>query len=159
MFNEILKLSKMKTKLFALILILFLIVPAAMSQSGEKGKLAFAVLGGVNFQNINGKDWDGSKLANDLIIGYHGGVNVQIPLVPQFFFQPGLLFTAKGTKWSDATVNRLSYVELPLSVVYKGLLGKGYIMIGLGPYIGYAVMGKSIEEDGTKSNIEFTKTV
>jgi len=134
------------------------VAPIAIAQTANKGKIAFAVLGGVNFQNINGKDWDGSKLGNDLIVGYHGGVNVQIPLVPQFLFQPGLLFTTKGTKWTDGTVNRLSYIELPLNVVYKALLGKGYIMIGLGPYVGYAIGGKAITDD-VKSDIEFKKVV
>jgi len=35
-----------------------------------KGRISFGVLGGVNFQNINGKDWDDSKLENNLIVGY-----------------------------------------------------------------------------------------
>lgn len=154
----------MKTKLFSFVLILILSASLAMAQ-GTTSKISFAILGGVNLQNINGKDWNGDKLNNDLIVGYHIGVNAQIPFAPQFFFQPGLLFTTKGGKWTDGsetTTDRLSYIELPLNVVYKGLLGTGYIMIGFGPYLGYAIGGKSTIDDGSstvKSDIEFTKVV
>lgn len=154
----------MKTKLFSFVLILILSASLAMAQ-GTEAKISFAILGGVNLQNINGKDWNGDKLNNDLIVGYHFGLNTQIPFAPQFFFQPGLLFTTKGAKWTDGsetTTDRLSYIELPLNVVYKGLLGTGYIMIGFGPYLGYAIGGKSTTEDGSetvKSDIEFTKVV
>ena len=154
----------MKTKLFSFVLILILSASLAMAQ-GTQTKISFAILGGVNLQNINGKDWNGDKLNNDLIVGYHIGVNAQIPFAPQFYFQPGLLFTTKGAKWTDGseiTTDRLSYIELPLNVVYKGLLGTGYIMIGFGPYFGYAIGGKSTTDDGSetvKSDIEFTKVV
>lgn len=147
----------MKTRFFSLIAILILTGSLAMAQT-DNGKIAFGVLGGVNFQNLTGKDWDGSKLENDMIVGYHAGVSVQIPIVPQFYFQPGLLFSAKGGKWPDGTTDKLSYIELPLNVVYKGLLGNGYVMIGIGPYVGYAIIGKSIV-DNVKSDVEFTKVV
>ena len=155
----------MKTRIFPLIVILLLLIPLAMSQSTVNSKMSFAVLGGVNLQNLNGKDANGDKLTNDLIIGYHAGVNVQIPIAPTFFFQPGLLFSAKGAKNSNGELTstyRLSYVEMPLNVVFKALLGSGYFMIGFGPYIGYAIGGKSTTDDGSstvKSDIEFTKVV
>jgi hypothetical protein len=43
---------------------------------------------------------------------------------------------------SQAQYN-LSYLELPLNFVYKGLLGTGYVMVGFGPYVGYGIMGKA----------------
>ena len=78
-----------------------------MAQSTDKGKISFAILGGVNFQNLNGKDAVGDKLKNDMIIGYHAGVNIQIPVVPEFFFQPGLLYSLKGAK----IYRRLGYLQ------------------------------------------------
>ena len=132
----------MKTKIISFVLILILSVPLAIAQNTDKAKMAFALLGGINFQNLNGKDIDGDKLENDMIIGFHAGVNLQIPIVPQFFFQPGLLFTTKGAKITNGSSIKLSYVELPLNVVYKALVGKGKFMLGFGPYIGYAIGGK-----------------
>jgi len=155
----------MKTKLFSLIVILILTASFAMAQSANRAKISFAILGGPNLQNLNGKNDDGDKLTNDLIIGYHAGVNVQIPIAPTFFFQPGLLFTTKGAKWiedSRTITDRLSYVEMPLNVVFKALLGNGYFMIGFGPYIGYGIGGKEKTEDGSttlKEDIEFKSVV
>lgn len=129
----------MKTRLISLIMILLLSAPLAIAQSTDKAKMSFAILGGVNLQNLNGKASNGDKLTNDMIVGFHAGVNVQMPIAPQFYFQPGLLFTTKGAKYSDGSSTKLSYIELPLNVVYKALLGNGEFMLGFGPYLGYAI--------------------
>jgi hypothetical protein len=153
----------MKRRFFSLALVLILSASFAMAQT--KSKISFAILGGVNFQNFNGKEISGDKIANDMIIGYHAGVNLQIPLVPELFFQPGLLFSAKGSKNTGdilITKYKLSYIELPLNFVYKGPLGNGYVMIGFGPYAGYAIGGKVNTEGGGSSldsKIEFQNVV
>jgi len=149
----------MKTRLISFVLILMLSVPLAIAQNTDKEKISFAILGGINLQNLNGKDIDGDKLENDMILGYHAGVNIQIPVAPQFFFQPGLLFTTKGAKNTDGSSTKLSYVELPLNVVYKALVGKGKFMLGFGPYIGYAIGGKVKPESGSATDIEFKNVV
>ena len=128
----------MKTKLISIALILMLSAPLAIAQSTYNGKTSFAILGGVNLQNLNGKDIAGNKLENDMILGFHAGVNMQIPIAPEFYFQPGLLFSTKGAKNLTSTY-KLSYIELPLNFVYKGLLGNGFVMVGFGPYVGYAI--------------------
>ncbi len=119
----------------------------------------FGVLGGINFQNLNGKNYQGDKLTNDLIVGFHVGANAQIPIAPEFYFQPGLLFSTKGaanTENSISTKSRISYIEMPLNFVYKGALGSGFIMLGFGPYMGYAVDGKyTLKNNGTTVNYDF----
>ena len=155
----------MKTRLFSIALVLILSTSLAIAQSTDKGKMAFGILGGVNMQNFNGKDGEGNKLKNDMVIGFHAGVNVQIPLVPEFYFQPGLLFSTKGAKNTTGpltTTYSLSYIELPLNLVYKGLLGNGYVMLGFGPYVGYGIMGKEKYEGGTvsfESDVEYKNQV
>ena len=154
----------MKTRQISLILIFTLLVSMAMAQSGEMGKTSFAILGGVNFQNLNGEDNSGNKLENDLIIGYHAGVNAQIPVAPEFYFQPGLMYSTKGAESVRVSTPtyKLSYVELPLNFVYKGLLGSGYFMVGLGPYVAYGISGKATYELGpvtSESDIEFKNEV
>ncbi len=151
----------MKTKLFSVILILLLAAPMLSAQS-EKGKTTLGILGGVNFQNLNGKDAVGDKLENGLIFGFHGGVNVQIPLVPDFYIQPGLLFSTKGANVTpDATdiKHKLSYLELPVNFMYKGALGSGHVMLGFGPYLGYAIAGNVVDNNGNKVKIEFENEV
>jgi hypothetical protein len=136
----------MKTRLISIVLILMLSGSVAFTQSTDKAKSSFAILGGVNFYNLNGKDNNGNKLANDMIIGFHAGLNLQIPVAPQFYFQPGILFSTKGAKKSYGELTgtyKLSYIELPLNLVYKALVGKGYFMLGFGPYVAYGIAGKA----------------
>ena len=66
-----------------------------LAQNEGKVKTGFAVLGGANYQNLTGKYFNGDKLSSTGIIGFHAVVNSQIPIVPQFYFQPGLLFSTK----------------------------------------------------------------
>lgn len=153
----------MKTKLISIVLLSLLSVTFVKAQ--DPGRLSFGILGGVNFQNLNGKDVAGDKLENDLIVGFHAGVNVQIPIVPEFYFQPGISFSTKGAKYTGngiTSTTSLSYIEVPLNLVYKGLLGTGYVLLGFGPYIGYGIMGKVKTEGGSvsvDSDIEFQNVV
>lgn len=137
----------MKTKFLISTLLIIFTAMSVSAQGNYPSKTTFAILGGLNFQNLNGKDFNGDKLENSLILGYHGGVNTQIPVAPEFYFQPGLMLSTKGAKESElADKLRLSYVEMPLNFVYKALLGNGYFMLGFGPYIAYGVGGKATWE-------------
>jgi hypothetical protein len=138
-----------------------------------QAQIGFGILGGVNFQNINGKDNSGNKLKNGLLTGFHAGVNVNIPVAPEFYFQPGLLFLVKGakndffsppTKASGdlVTTTKLSYIEIPLNLLYRPQLGKGYILLGFGPYIALGIGGKESSEFGSvsyKRDIKYKNTV
>ncbi|MFW6202780.1 MAG: hypothetical protein ACOC30_00615, partial [Marinilabilia sp.] len=87
-------------------LILVLSASIAFGQSTEdNAKTSVAIMDGVNFQNFNGKDNSGNQLDNDLIIGYHAGLNIQVPVAPEFFFQPGVLFSLKGSKSSFGSLS------------------------------------------------------
>lgn len=142
-------------------IVIMLSASLAFAQDVGRTGTAFAILGGVNFQNLTGKDFLGDKLNNDMIIGYHVGINAQIPIVPTFYFQPGLLFSTKGAKntvGSASSTFNLSYVELPLNFVYKGAIGNGFVLIGFGPYVAYAINGKATYQEGSEkieSDIEF----
>ena len=136
----------MRTKIMYVVFMLVFITSAGIAQNS---KTSLAILGGVNFQNFTGKDFNGNSLDNDLILGFHAGINAQIPIAPEFYFQPGLLFSTKGSENTEAGITstyNLSYVEVPLNLVYKGALGSGFIMVGLGPYVAYGITGKSTHE-------------
>ena len=137
----------MKTKFLTLSAIFIFSTIALHAQIG------FGLLGGVNFQNINGKDNNGNKLENGLLTGFHAGVNVNIPVAPDFYFQPGLLFSVKGAKndffspgtkasGDFETTTKLSYIEMPLNLLYRPQLGKGYILLGFGPYVAFGIGGR-----------------
>jgi hypothetical protein len=157
----------MKTKFFSISAVFIFLTITLQAQIG------FGILGGVNFQNINGKDNNGNKLQNGLLTGFHAGVNVNIPVAPDFYFQPGLLFSVKGakndffsppTKASGdlVTTTKLSYIEMPLNLLYRPQLGEGYIFLGFGPYIAFGIGGKENSEFGSisyKRDVKFKNTV
>lgn len=144
----------MKNRLLSTLLILVLSASFAIAQ--EKAKMSFGILGGVNFQNLNGKAFNGDKLENDMLLGFHGGVNVQIPIAPEFYFQPGLMFSVKGAKnksASSTSTTKLNYIEVPLNMVYKASLGNGFFMLGFGPYLAYGIGGK-VKTEGSSLTLE-----
>ena len=145
-------------------LVVILLLPAIFATAQYPEKVTFGILAGVNAQNLYGQDSNGVRLGNEMILGYHAGANIQIHLAKKFYFQPGLLFSTKGKeKYAFRTITRLAYLELPMNFVYKTQLGKGYFMIGLGPYISYAIMGmektKLDGETAHKEDIEFRNSV
>lgn len=121
------------------------------AQTTEKGKPSFGIYGGVNFQNINGTSYNGDKLSNSLVTKFHGGINEQIPVAPDFYVQLGVQYTGKGAKgdvpYLAGAVQRevrLNYIEVPVNFLYKPLVGEGHFLLGFGPYVGYAFSGKAI---------------
>ena len=132
----------MKNKIVSIALILLL--SASFANAQEKSKVSLGILGGLNFQNLNGKDLGGDKLENDMLLGFHGGINVQIPIAPEFYFQPGIMYSSKGAKNTSGSITsttKLNYIEVPLNMVYKASLGKGFFMLGFGPYVSYGISG------------------
>lgn len=160
----------MNIRNFSLPILLLLCFTCVVSmQAQDEGGSSFGIRAGVNFQNINGKDDNGDKLTNNLVTRYHAGIQMDIPIVPDFYFQPGLVFTTKGAKEETtileqnvtATIN-LAYVELPLHFIYKPLLGNGHLILGFGPYVGYAVGGKAKYESvglNSEDKIKFQNKV
>ncbi len=139
----------MKNRKISILMIVLLSASVMIAQ--ETSKVSFAILGGVNMQNLNGLNYSGDKLTNDMSIGYHAGVNAAIMIAPEFYFQPGLMFATKGAKNTFGlieTTTTLNYIELPLNVVYKAALGSGSIMLGFGPYVAYGISGKRKTEGG-----------
>jgi len=114
------------------------------------------VKGGVNLANVsitnNGKYDDANQL-----VSFHAGLMADLPLSKYFSFQPGLLFTGKGSKTqkgqsSDATYFKATsnpyYIELPVNLVVKLPLEskESSFFFGAGPYIAVGVAGKNKSE-------------
>ena len=144
----------MKNILLSIVLLLVLSATHAIAQ--EKSKVSFGILGGVNFQNLKGELSSGDKLDNDMLLGFHGGVNVQIPIVAGFYLQPGLLYTLKGAKKTgnlSTETTKIAYLEVPLDLMYKANLGKGFFMLGFGPYVAYGISG-NVKNEGSSVTID-----
>ncbi|MDZ4667130.1 MAG: porin family protein [bacterium] len=138
----------------------------------QMGIASFGIYGGINFQNINGQAANSTKLTNSLVTKFHIGINEEFPIAPDFFFQAGIQYIGKGASGNvqyiengtPYTINRninLNYVEIPLNLIYKPLLGSGNLILGFGPYIGYAINGKATFSGNnapTNSDIKFIET-
>jgi len=144
----------MKSRIFILTAAL-----AALGTVTQAQKTTFGIRAGVNFTNLNGKDEAGTKYDNKLKTGYHAGVTADIPVASEFFVQPGLLFSTKGTKFpnSDGTVG-LSYLEVPVNFLYKPALSGGHLLLGFGPYFGYGLDGR-VKSGSTEQDIKFKNEV
>jgi hypothetical protein len=137
----------------------------AQTQSIEAGGTTFGIRAGINFQNINGRDFDDDKLENKLVPRFHVGVNAEIPVAPEFYVQPGILFSTKGAKIEETLVTdeaklNLSYIEIPINVLYKPVLGSGRMLLGFGPYVAYGIGGKlKAEGAGDDMDVKFKSKV
>ena len=129
----------------------------SQSQTVQSGGTTFGIRAGVNLQNINGRDADDDKLENGLVPRFHVGVNAEIPVAPEFYLQPGIMFSTKGTKYDDALGDpklNLSYIEVPINFLYKPALGDGHLLVGFGPYFAYGIGGK-LKTDGDDTDVKF----
>ncbi|MEJ7737283.1 MAG: porin family protein [Chitinophagaceae bacterium] len=132
------------------------------TSTSSTGSTSFGIRAGVNFQNLNGKNSNGDKLENDLKPGFHVGVNADIPVATDFYIQPGVLFSTKGAKVPSTTNEskiNLSYIEVPVNLLYKPAFGTGRLLLGFGPYVGYAIGGKVKPDNGNDFDIKFQNSV
>jgi len=146
---------KKQTLLLALTSIAFALGSQAQSTT-------FGVRAGVNFQNINGKESTGGDTKYKLKTGFNVGVNAEIPVAEDFYLQPGVLFTTKGAKGDkDAFVKKwnIPYIEVPINFLYKPELGDGKLLLGIGPYIAFAVGGKVTDQNSKEWDIEYKNEI
>ncbi len=82
----------------------------------------------------------------------------KIPVAQDFYIQPGVLLSTKGaTSEDNSDVKiKLSYIEIPINLLYKPVLGDGKLLLGFGPYIAFGVGGK-LKDDGESIDVEFEK--
>lgn len=140
--------------------IIFLIVAVALIflKSAAQEGIRPGIVAGFNLQNINGTNEFDNKLENELLPGFHAGFNVLIPIAPEIYFQPGVLFSTKGAKLGDNEERRINYIEVPLNLVYRGELGNNFVLLGFGPYAAFAIGGKYTVA-GVDNDLRFTDEI
>lgn len=109
------------------------------------------VKAGLNYSNITAKDQDGNKANTSSVPGIYVGLGVGIPLSSQFSLQPSLVYARRGFKqqgpashisWGENFEARVSYLELPVDLLYSLKIGPGNLLLAAGPYLGYGTGGK-----------------
>ena len=130
---------------------------AAVGQTSKLVRTTFGITGGVNWNNINGKSVTGSELENNLRTGFNAGINVEIPIGSSFYVQPGVEYRVKGSELNNGDKLTLSYIDVPVNLVYKPSFGPGNILLGFGPYVGLGVNG-NVKTGDTKRDVNFTNS-
>jgi len=146
----------MKNKLILFGFIFIFLIPHTFAQKRRKvdSGIHFGVLGGFSFQSFMGTDYWGDPLGNQLSPGFHAGGNVTLPVIADLYVQPGLLYSIKGSKQNIITdditkTTILSYIELPLNILYRPQIGDGHLLIGAGGYGSCGISGRERTKSGT----------
>lgn len=147
----------MKKKILGITVALSALTLSLQAQSTGSAP-SFGFRAGVNLQNVNGKDVNGNKFDNKLNTGFHAGVTADLPVAPDYFLQPGLLFSKKGAEYANETKLNLAYIELPVNFLYKPVLADGRLLLGFGPYAAYAISGNYKNANGEKTDVSFDES-
>lgn len=147
----------MKRKIFILPVLLFFLY---LSSYGQK---SFALLrGGVNFANVSVTDNGNIDNAN-MLTSFQVGIIGNIHIAPFLSFQPGFVFTGKGSKTQSGDVNSPTYyratsnpwyLEIPANFILKTPTGPIKFFAGAGPYIAMGIAGKN-KTDGKYLGVDF----
>jgi Outer membrane protein beta-barrel domain len=154
----------MKTRFFQSLVAMLFFVSALNAQSIGKGT-TFGGHIGFNLQNITGKDNLGTAVTYKASPALSIGIDAEIPLAEAFYLQAGLTFAKKGagrpvTSTADGSTGKinLSYLEVPITFVYKPAMASGNLIVGFGPYFGFGV-GGSVKGSANTQDIKFKNTV
>lgn len=140
-----------------------LILFAASATAQRGSDYGVTIRAGMNLQTINGEYYGGADIEDELAVRFHVGMNFDVPLADKFHVQPGLLFTTKGSSGSNGNFQTtVSYLELPINLVFKTGAGSGNFFAGLGPYVAFGIGGRRKYEDDNvtvKQDIKFRSSV
>lgn len=149
----------MKTRILVLAALITGTTATAQQMTYEAGKTTFGLRAGVNFSTINGKYANGAEIDNSINTGFHAGLNAEIPIGTGFYLQPGVLYSQKGAEFKTTGGNdeiELTYIEVPVNLVYKPILGTGRMLLGFGPYAAFGLTG-TVKNGSVQQDVEFTK--
>lgn len=141
----------MKKQFIVLTTALVLGITTAYAQKEEDKLVSVGIRAGVNLQKIYGDDFMGNKLSNDFTTGFHAGLNADLFISEGFYLQPGLLYSTKGAERKNSNIEytqHISYIELPVNLLFKPELGSGRLLLGAGPYAAYGISGKNKTKTG-----------
>jgi hypothetical protein len=121
---------------------------------------SFGVKGGFDLFNATLKYSDGTKENTKMIPAFNFGAYAYVSIAEEFFIRPELAFAEKGTKITDGNTKlHVSYLELPVSFLYKGAVSDGKVLVGIGPYIALGIGGKVKYNDGTTNTVKFKNKI
>ncbi len=118
-----------------------LITGIASAQHGNSpaGHVNFGIKGGINLYDVH----HDNSTKYDMNTGYHFGVLFHIHFNSQFAFQPEVVFSNQGAKYTVENVNTryiLDYINVP--VLFQYMFDNGF-RLQAGPQVGFLVNAKT----------------
>lgn len=131
-----------------------------------QNKTSFGFRGGYNVYTIHGRYADGSNFWLKTENGFNLGADFEFPIARNFYLQPGLVYNQKGASFENYLYMsrvfkgdvKLSYIEVPVNIVYKPSVGGGHILLGAGPYLGRGTGREAGVKEG-EFEVRFTEDV
>ncbi len=128
-----------------------LITGLASAQHGNSpaGHVNFGIKGGINLYDVHHDNSTKYTMAT----GFHFGVLGHIHFNSQFAFQPEIVFSNQGAKYTDENVNTkyiLDYINVP--VLFQYMFDNGF-RLQAGPQVGFLINAKS-KNDNDISDIK-----
>jgi len=129
-------------------------------------KTTIGIHGGYTLYKIHGRNADGSNFSLKTEDGFSLGMNVEIPIAKDVYLQPGVQYNQKGANFDDyhymgQTFHgdvKLSYIEVPVNVVYKPAVGNGHLIVGAGAFAGFGT-GREAGVDQGMYHVRFAEDV
>jgi len=141
-------------KSFRIIAVTAAALAATTLTAHAQGAKSFGIIGGVNFSSFTGSDADGGTYdlgggdsytaTKGSLTGFTGGLYVSIPIGTSVVFEPELLYSGKGAKYSyEASIGGSSqdfgavtyhgdYLSIPLLIRYNfNAQGGPYVLGGV----------------------------
>ena len=107
--------------------------------SATAQQVNIGIKGGLNVYNIN----NDNNAKYDSKVGFNAGLLGHIHLAKQLAFQPELVYSAQGAKYSTAGIEtklNLGYINIPMLIQY--MFDNGF-RLQAGPQIGFLVSAKA----------------
>lgn len=121
-----------------------------------QAQIKFGPKVGLNLSTMTFKS-SGLSFDPKTLVGFNVGVISEISLTDNLFLQPGISYSAKGSKYTifgeEATISP-GFIEIPVNVAYKFDLGTAKLFLSAGPYVAYGIGGK-IKSGGESNDIVF----
>src|SRR5690606_14253847 len=114
---------------------------------------------GMNISQIRSKAGDADAITGDGAIGFSVGAGVHLPLYKGLYLKPGLYYHMLGDKLEVANVTSttsMHYLRVPVNLGYNFRISEnaGALFAEAGPYIGYALAGKTKVEGLPTGDVE-----
>lgn len=127
--------------------------------TGAPAQIKSTYAGGLHFSTMTLKA-DDLESGPGRPLGFHFGYLFDLPVYRGLTFQPGVLFSAKGTTYrldsTDYTISPI-YLEIPANAAFTFGGNKIKITLMAGPYIAFGVTGTIWESRQSVQELKFGK--